>query len=103
MDGKETKKDEAESKEDGGGHDFRDHDNYRIEKNHVLCLIGSDMQRHYGEWEIFNLLYKHLKPHLNPEAFPLESIYKKKGKGFAFLNFTSKDQMKDFMTPFTKK
>ena len=76
-------------------------DDYIKKKEHVLCLIGSDMQRYYGEREIFSLLFKHFKPHLRPQTLPIDSIYKKKGQGFAFINFKSRTQMKEFQDLFS--
>ena len=67
--------------------DFKIRATYNSVKEHILCMIGSDMQRHYGEKDVFNLIHKYLKPHLNPRTLPIDSIYKKKGKSFAFLNF----------------
>ena len=64
-----------------------DHDTYRHEKKHVLCMIG--IEKHYIEKDLIKFLRKYLES--EGKDLPVQSVHKKRGQTFGFLNFQSEE------------
>ena len=73
---------------------------YNTPKEHCLCLTG--VERFQIERDIFKFLRKNIGADQKEKSMPLHSIFKKRGNAFAFLNFNSADQKKEFETLFSE-
>jgi len=61
-------------------------------KKHILCLTG--VEKHHIERDLIKFLRKYLER--DGRDLPIHSVHKKRKAAFAFLNFKSEEQKKEF-------
>ena len=71
-------------------------DDSKKTRPHVLTMVGSGIQKHFSEGDIYKMLMKNLECRQKTAPIPLESVYKFKGHCFAFLCFRDALQLKEY-------